>query len=71
MMAQGLNFADNGQRRQRIPHRRAHLLQILAARAGRWLSSTWASPGGLATGTRMISPRSSPRRSAWLSNLLR
>ena len=36
MMAQGLNFADHGQRRQRLPHRRAHLLQVLAARTGRW-----------------------------------
>ena len=45
MVAQSLNFADDGQRRQRIPHRRAHLLQIIAARAGRWRTQTGLRQG--------------------------
>ena len=32
--AQGLRLAHGGKRRQRLPHRRAHPLQILGARTG-------------------------------------
>ena len=34
MVAQGLRLAHGGKRRQRLPHRRAHPLQILGARTG-------------------------------------